>query len=70
MIFPKFKDYGELLSVGIFFPVCIAIGYGSGVLLDNWFETERVFQLIGILLGIAAGFYNVFRIASRFNKSN
>ena len=70
MIFPKFKDYGELLSVGILFPVCIAIGYGFGILLDSWFETKKLFRIIGILFGIAAGFYNLFRIAGKFDESH
>jgi len=70
MIFPKIKDYGELLSVGILFPVCIGIGYGFGALLDSWFETEKIFRLIGILFGIGSGFYNLFRIAGKFNESH
>jgi F0F1-type ATP synthase assembly protein I len=42
-----------------------AIGAGAfiGWLMDGWLETRPVFLIIMLLLGIAAGFYNVYKIS-------
>ena len=66
----KYKQDGELLTMGIMFPVCIAIGYGLGGLFDNWVGTDTLFKLLGILLGISAAFLNLFRVANRFSDDN
>jgi ATP synthase protein I len=62
----KTKSLGDLLSIGIMFPACVAIGYGIGYWIDRWAGTNG-FKLGGILFGIAAGFINVFRIAKEFS---
>lgn len=62
----KTKNLGDLLSIGVMFPACVGIGYGIGYWIDDWAGTNA-FKLGGILLGIAAGFINVFRIAKEFS---
>ena len=57
---PKYSNLGDLLSIGIMFPSCIGIGYGIGYLLDNLAGTRMTFKVIFLLLGIAAGFINLF----------
>ena len=66
----KYKQDGELLTMGIMFPVCIAIGYGLGGLFDNWLGSETLFKILGILFGISAAFLNLFRVAKRFSDDN
>ena len=67
---PKYKNLGDLLSIGIMFPACIAIGYGVGYLLDRSFATGTTFKLIFLLLGIAAGFVNLFKVVRRLDRDD
>ena len=66
----KYKQYGDLLTLGIMFPACIGIGYGFGVLLDSWTGTKNTFSLVGVLFGIAAAFVNLFRVTKKFSGNN
>lgn len=66
---PKYQQLGDLLSVGIMFPVCIAIGYGMGSVLDNWIGTKLVFKIVFLLFGMAAGFVNLFRQVGKIEKN-
>jgi ATP synthase protein I len=61
----KYKQLGDLLSLGIMFPVCIAIGYGIGYFLDGQFGTRSVFKVLFLLFGIAAAFINLFRTVNK-----
>jgi len=67
MLGSKYKNFGDLLSVGVMFPACIGIGYGIGYLLDQWLGTQSVFKIIFLLFGIAAGFVNLFRMVGKFD---
>jgi ATP synthase protein I len=51
----------QLSSVGIALVLCTMIGFGIGYFIDLKLHTSPVFVLIFLILGIAAGFYNVFR---------
>jgi ATP synthase protein I len=48
--------------VGIQFPVAMAIGYFWGTWMDGWFGTEPWLTVVFSLLGVVAGFVNLFRI--------
>ena len=48
--------------VGIQFPVAMAIGYFWGKWMDGVFGTEPWLTIIFSILGIIAGFVNLFRI--------
>jgi len=48
--------------VGIQFPVAMAIGYFWGKWMDGLFGTEPWLTIIFSILGIIAGFVNLFRI--------
>ena len=48
--------------VGIQFPVAMAIGYYWGKWMDGVFGTEPWLTIIFSILGIIAGFVNLFRI--------
>lgn len=45
--------------------VSTAMGYG----LDQWLETKPLFLIIFLLLGIATGFYNVYRISQNLGTA-
>jgi ATP synthase protein I len=58
------RQMGQAATMGATLAFCIFVGTGLGVLLDRWLKTRPWFTLILMLFGIAAGFYNVVRIAS------
>ena len=66
----KYKQLGDLLSLGIMFPLCIGIGYGIGYLLDTWLGTHSVFKVLFLLFGMAAAFLNLFRTVSKISDKD
>jgi F0F1-type ATP synthase assembly protein I len=68
MALSKYKGLGDLLSVGIMFPVCIGIGYGIGYLLDQWTGRKSIFKTIFLLFGIAAAFINLFKVVRKLER--
>jgi ATP synthase protein I len=57
----SWKALGELASVGIALVVATVIGLAGGYYADRWLGTGPWLTLIGLLLGIAAGFVSLFR---------
>jgi len=66
----KYSQLGDLLSLGIMFPVCIGIGYGIGYLLDGWAGTHSLFKILFLLFGIAAAFINLFRTVNKVSDGD
>jgi hypothetical protein len=54
-----------LLGIGWYFAVCIVGGIVGGMLLDDWLETERLFTLIGLFLGLALAAYGGYKALKR-----
>jgi F0F1-type ATP synthase assembly protein I len=65
-----FKTLGHVSTIGISMALAIAIGVFIGVQLDGFFGTSPVFFYIFMLIGIAAGFRNLFILARREMKRN
>jgi ATP synthase protein I len=65
---PAWRSLGELASVGITMVVSTMIGLGAGYWGDRWLGTAPWLMLVGLLLGIAAGFVNLFRSAKRAER--
>lgn len=77
---PKFKwlkkafgDYetkmmGQASAVGLTFVVSIVIGLALGWWLDKKLGSAPWLLLIGLLLGIVAGFHNLFRFSARLDR--
>lgn len=51
---------GQYTSLAFIFPAATFAGYAAGYLLDRWLGTGFL-KVIGLLLGIAAGFVQFFR---------
>ena len=62
------KALGELSSIGMALVVATVIGLGGGYYLDRWLGTMPWLTLIGLGLGIAAGFVNLFRSVKRAER--
>lgn len=56
--------YTELAMV---FPAAVVVGWLIGAALDRWLHTSWLY-LAGILLGVAAGFADLIRVAWRDSK--
>jgi ATP synthase protein I len=55
-------------SIGLVLVISIAIGWAFGTWLDSKFHTGNVFMIIFTLLGIAAGFYEMIKLAIQLSK--
>ncbi|MBI4637423.1 MAG: AtpZ/AtpI family protein [Candidatus Rokubacteria bacterium] len=55
------RALGDLAHVGFAFVVATALGLGAGYYADRWLGSNPWLTLVGLGLGIAAGFVNFFR---------
>jgi ATP synthase protein I len=62
------KALGELSSVGLTLVVATVIGLVAGYYADSWLGTTPWLLLLGLGLGIAAGFVNLFRSVKRAER--
>lgn len=62
------KKLAAYSTLGIIFPASIAIGLFIGVFLDDLLGTSPVLTIIFTLYGMAAGFYNFFKIVNKYEK--
>jgi ATP synthase protein I len=57
----------KYLHIAFVIPAAVIIGWLLGALVDWWLGTKWVY-LLGLGLGIVAGFYDIFRTVVRMNK--
>ena len=62
------RSLGMLASVGMTFVVATAGATIGGYFLDRWLGTTPWFTLIGIGVGVAAGFRGLFRSVKNAEK--
>ncbi|MDR0882903.1 MAG: AtpZ/AtpI family protein [Candidatus Adiutrix sp.] len=77
---PKFKGlqkalggqganlHGQAAAVGLTFVVAILIGLYAGWWLDQKLGTAPWLLLTGLLVGVAAGFKNLFTLSARLDR--
>ena len=53
-------------SIGLTLVLAIFIGGFIGYLLDNYFGTDYIFKIIGLIFGIVAGFRQVYVMGKKF----
>lgn len=58
---PGFRSIGELASIGMAMVLATVLGLGVGYYADRWLGTSPWLTMIGLGLGIAAGFVTLFR---------
>lgn len=58
----------NLLTVGMVLVASIVIGYFLGSTLDRRLDTTPWLTVVGVLLGTAAGFVQLFRTVARYMK--
>ncbi len=55
--------------VGLVIPAAVMAGWVFGSLLDRYFGTKWI-QLVGLGLGVVAGFYDLIRTTIQMNKES
>ena len=53
-------------TIGFVLVFSILIGGFIGYLLDNYFGTDYVFKMIGLIFGIVAGFRQVYLLGKKY----
>jgi ATP synthase protein I len=64
---PDLNDWTALAligQVGLIIVVSILLGIGAGLFVDHLLHSTPIATLIGLLLGLAAGVYGVYRLVS------
>lgn len=56
-------------TAGLELSIAIVVGYFGGRALDGWLDTAPYGQYAGLILGIVAGFRNLFLLARGASKS-
>ncbi|RAK09824.1 putative F0F1-ATPase subunit (Ca2+/Mg2+ transporter) [Halanaerobium saccharolyticum] len=51
-----------LTEVGLVIVISAGIGFGLGYVIDNFFNFNLFFKLSGLFVGLAAGFYSVYKL--------
>jgi ATP synthase protein I len=62
------RALGELSSIGLVLVVATIIGLVGGYYADRLLGTSPWLLLVGLVLGIAAGFVNLFRSVTRADR--
>ena len=62
------KGLSIALRIGIEFVSALIAGGGLGYFADRYFGTAPILMFVGVFLGIAAGFWNLYRVVSRFER--
>ncbi len=62
----RIRGMANLASLGIHMVVATFIGLFIGIYLDKYFSTAPWLMIVFFLLGIAAGFKNIFTAAKRY----
>jgi len=63
----NWAQVGDYASLGMALPAATVTGYLIGVLLDHWLGTSFLY-LVFLIIGIAAGFVELYRIATRNSR--
>ena len=58
----------NLSYLGIFFGVSIVIGAALGTFIDKKWGTKPYLWMVGVVLGIATGFNELWRVAKRYQN--
>lgn len=51
-----------LTEVGLIIVISAGIGFGFGYLIDSFLNFNLFFKLLGLFVGLAAGFYSVYKL--------
>jgi ATP synthase protein I len=65
-----FRSGVDAATIGWFFFAAIGVGFLAGQWVDRRFHVEPWGMLVGVLLGMAAGFRNLIKVANRMSDED
>ena len=63
--FSAMSAFALVTQIGIMMMVAMAVGFAMGWGLDSWLGTSPWFIVIFSIIGVAAGFQNVYRLIKK-----
>jgi ATP synthase protein I len=64
----KLAGQSDFMSLGMMFPASIGVGVAIGYFLDKALDTSPILLIIFTLYGIAAGFWNLYKVSMKLNE--
>ncbi|RMF95893.1 MAG: AtpZ/AtpI family protein [Candidatus Schekmanbacteria bacterium] len=61
----EYRQWGLLSTIGITLVASTCVGLAIGYYLDKWLGTKPLFIIIWTILGVAAGFKEMFSIIKK-----
>ena len=61
-------QWGDLMSLGFIFPICITLGFFLGRWIGGWFGRPAIGQWVGLIWGITTAFYELYKINRRATR--
>jgi ATP synthase protein I len=66
----KWGPVAKFLGVGFYIAFCIIFGILGGLWLDKLFHTEPIFLLLGLVIGLTAAFWGLYRMLVPYMNEN
>jgi hypothetical protein len=60
--------WGDLMSLGFSFPLCIVLGFFLGRWIGGWFGHPVPGQWVGLVWGISAAFWELYKVNRRMAR--
>jgi hypothetical protein len=60
--------WGDLMALGMVFPIAIAIGFFLGRWLGGLLGHPKLGMAAGLVWGVATGFWELFKVTVRLNR--
>lgn len=62
--------WGDLLSLGMVFPIAILLGWFLGKWIGGRLGHPEGGALVGLAWGVATGFYELYKVAMKLNRKS
>jgi ATP synthase protein I len=66
----EISDYFWIASIGIHLVISSVVGLFAGLYIDKWLHTKPVFMFIFFLIGLGAGFRQIYREFKKIDKNS
>lgn len=60
--------WGDLLSLGLTFPLCIVLGFFLGRWIGGWFGHAAGGQWVGLVWGVGTAFWELYKVSRRMSR--
>ena len=60
--------WGDLMALGMIFPIAIALGFFLGRWIGGLLGHPKVGMGVGLVWGVASGFWELYKVTLRLNR--